>query len=401
MDDGGPQLPAPLAAALARAPRRYLLPPLPASVQQAAAASPKTALAFTIESARLAALQGTSPPAAVRDLFTQSLARLLRAALDPATGDAAFQALVMRGQEAVIEEYVRLGEQALSDRRAVRSAIRSGALAPAAALQRLARAAALEPLETVQRYRALCERRGPVAGTGNAAAAGRASLRVGDAAEHATVKVFHDIAVQLDEHASTPGRHRAVRGLRTPAGFPGDASRGKDEWDAAILRARGDGIFDIVLLAEVKASPSAAPPDYARLLRGLLRLAHAGAGEVYVFRSDDGPLPIAGGSLRQLRPQGRALPPHVIYCCSASPEADPPMLTAASEAVLLGEPASVAFAHRLTAGESPQHQELQPVWLELARASHLRSALHQYDTAQAARAAMLQPADLLSAFARK
>jgi hypothetical protein len=94
------------------------------------------------------------------------------------------------------------------------------------------------------------------------------------------------------------------------------------------------------------------------------------------------------------------LPPHVIYCCSAPPEAHPPVLSAASKAVLLGEPTSLAFADQVLAGQLPTPASLEPVWNALTTEPRLRSALHQYDTAQKARAAMLHPADLLASVAQ-
>ncbi|HEY0826017.1 MAG TPA: hypothetical protein VGD76_19680, partial [Ramlibacter sp.] len=113
----------------------------------------------------------------------------------------------------------------------------------------------------------------------------------------------------------------------------------------------------------------------------------------------DGPVRIAGDSLRALRPPGRALPPHVIYCCSAPPERQPQVLAASAKAVLLAEPASIAFAQQLAGGRSPAAAQLQPVWEALRTAPRLRSALHQYDTACAVREAMLHPDDLQATMA--
>jgi hypothetical protein len=50
-------------------------------------------------------------------------------------------------------------------------------------------------------------------------------------------------------------------------------------------------------------------------------------------------------------------------------------------------------------GENPDPVQLQAVWHALGHAERLRSALHQYDTARAAREAMLDPRDLLQALA--
>lgn len=435
-----------MAAAVRVAPRRYRLPPLPTGLEAALAADDETALAFAIEAAR----QGGSGDA-LRQLFTQRLAALVRAALAEAGGDAAFQAMVLHSRDADVQRNVRLGAHAAADRRAVRAAIHAVAhpgklrhespgarrdalmrlhqLASADAWQPLADAlsalppelheeqALLAPLRgsepmlrllerealldvpAVRRYHALCELRGPLAGSHAAAAQGRASARMGDAAEQVTVRVFREIARLLDAHGGGAPRHRVASSLRTPQGFPGEATKAKDEWDAAIVRQPSpERPAQILLLAEVKAAPAAATPDYSRLQRGLQRLAQADAHRSYVFPCAEGEVAIAGASLRELRPEGRALPPHVIYCCSAPPESQPQMLSAASKAVLLAEPPSLSFAQRVAQGVDPSPGELAPVWAALTTAERLRSALHQYDTARAAREAMLHPEDLLAAF---
>jgi hypothetical protein len=87
----------------------------------------------------------------------------------------------------------------------------------------------------------------------------------------------------------------------------------------------------------------------------------------------------------------------VIYCCSAPAESHPPFLSAATKAVLLGEPASLAFACRLARGEAPPDSDLLAVWHALPKEPRLRSALYQYETAKRVREAMVHPLDLLSA----
>lgn len=437
------------------APRRYRLPPLPGGLEAASAAGPATALAFAIEGARQAKHQLAAAPAGLQDLFTRSLAALIRASLAPDGGDPAFQALVLRTRDADVDEYVRLARQAPLDRRAVRvatdafahpgklRAMASGplrdalsrvhelaaagdwaalageirqltarpgagdqALAPAgalladAALARLHRLGALRQGEAVQRYLALCGQRGPAAGSDAAAAQGRASARTGEAGEQAAVRAFHAIAQLLEAVDADGGPWHVVRGLRTPRGFPGQADKAKEEWDAAIVRSDGAGSpADILLLAEVKASPAAATPDFSRLHRGLQRLAHASSERTYTFASADGDVHVGGESLRRLQPKGRALPGHVIYCCSSPPEAQPQLLSAASKAVLLAEPASLGFAGRLARGTSPPDAQLAPVWEALTTAPRLRSALHQDETSRVVREAMLHPDDLLAAVA--
>jgi hypothetical protein len=440
-----------LLAALRAAPRRYRPPILPADADTAAASSADTALAFAIEAVRIAKEERRlPPPAPVQALFTQALARLIHEALAPAGGDPRFQAMVMQAQDAAVHDHVHLSRQRKADLRAVRAATNAVAhpgklrtmatgevrdalarlhelaaagawedlarsidrllgqkpfeqenLHPALeailsnpALERLARGSKLLRLEAVQRYQALCEQRGPIAGSHAAAAQGRASARQGEMAEQAGVQAFCKIADALNQRTEGTASYRVVRSLRTPRGFPGDASKAKEEWDAAIVRSDAHGAADLVLLAEIKASPAAATSDFPRLLRGLRRLAQARTEETYAFASADGETRIPGASLQRLRPDAHSLPPHVIYCCPAPPESLPQPLSAASKAVLLAEPASLAFAHRLARGEAPSHALLVPVWEALATAPRLRAALYQHETARTARAAMLHPDDL-------
>jgi hypothetical protein len=451
-----------LLAALRAAPRRYRMPPLPDGIAAALAAPPDTALAFAIEAARAGHERGVPLPAGTADLFTRKLAQLIDAALAAEGGDPSFQAMVLRASDAEVAAYARLAEQAPADRRALRAQVNAlahpgklhgmapgplrdallelhrllqaeswPALAGAAGLLQLqpfARDAALqdalqaiatsEPLRRLQRadaapaqhagvrrYLALCALRGPQAGSRAAAAQGRASARTGELAERTTAEAFQALAGLLgapagQAHDTRDARYRALRGLRTPPAFPGEAGGAKDEWDAAIVREDGAQGAHLVLLAEVKAAPAAATPDFSRLHRGLERLALAVPGTGYTFATADGEVRLSGASLRALRPPGRALPPQVIYCCCAAPEAQPPMLSAASKAVLLAEAASLAFAREHLRGAAPDHRELAPVWDALATEPRLRSVLHQYATARAVREAMLHPEDLLAAATR-
>ncbi|WP_232072990.1 hypothetical protein [Variovorax sp. RA8] len=431
------------------------MPPLPADADAAASIGVDAALAFAIETVRAVRERGSTTPARMEDFFTHALAGLIRRALAPEGGDPVFQALVLQAQSAEVREYVRMASQLASDRRAVRAAtdaighpgklrdMPAGAtrdalarlhrlaadsawtelaaatgqplaqditageqvvrsllegLRSSPALQRLAHGSALLRNEAVQRYLRLSERRGPPAGSDAAAASGRASARLGELAEHAAVQALGAIAELLNRHREQGGGgYRVVQSLRPPRGFPGETNKAKDEWDAAILRSGQDGADEIVLLAEIKASPAAATSDFSRLLRGLRRLAHADPDRTYAFASVHGQTHIAGTSLCRLRPHGHSLPPHVIYCCSAPRESHPPYLSAATRAVLLGGPASFAFACRLARGEAPPDSELLAVWSALATEPRLRSALYQYETAKRVRDAMVHPLDLLSA----
>jgi hypothetical protein len=443
-----------LLAALRNAPRRYRMPPLPADAESAAASGTDSALAFAMEAARIASEEhGTPPPVEVRMLFTQALARLIQKALAPEDGDPAFQALVMQAQDAAVREHAQLWRLRDADQRAIRAAANAiahpaklrrmptgelrdalaqlhdlasaglwEALVPAIknlldrkrleqkslqpalreilsnpALERLARSSELLHLEAVQRYQALGERLGPAAGSDAALLKGRASARRGEAAEETSALALGKIADLMSRHDRSGASYRVVRSLRNPPAFPGEANKAKEEWDAAIVHGGAGDAIELVLLAEIKASPTAATADFSRLLRGLRRLAEASAGETYAFASADGPTLIHGESLRRLLPGNDSLPPHVIYCCSAAAEPRPPMLSAASKAVLMAEPASLEFAHRLIAGaDAPPPDSLAAVWNALVTEPRLRAALHQYDTARKARAAMLHPADLLA-----
>jgi hypothetical protein len=431
-----------LLPALREAPRRFRMPLLPANAADAAAAPADVGVAFAIEQ-----LRERRADAQLRALFLGHLASLVREALSPEGGDAAFRALVLRSQHAAVAEHDRLARDAVADRRAVRSAVHAMAhpgklrdIAPGplrelletlqqaevaadwrgmqraaqalcelpeappavraaaddllahTALSKMARRELLLQDEAVRRYIALCGERGPVARTAAASAQGRASARTGSAAEAVAARDFAALARELP-------RCRVVRGLRTPAGFPGTAAGAKDEWDLAIVQGMEDG-DDIALLAEVKASPAAATPDFARLQRGLLRLASADPSRAYAFPSADGEVMLRGTALRALASEGSRLPPHVIYCCTLEKEAQPLMLAASAKAVLLGEAASLAYARAVLGGQEPTDGLLGPVWDALPAAPRLRSALHQYQTSRIVREAMLHPADLLEAFQR-
>ncbi len=415
------------------------MPPLPVDGAAATAAGAETAIAFAIESARRAHEAGPLPAPALRDLFTTGLAALIRQAAEHEGGDAAFQAMVLRAGEPVVDAYVRLSAHANADARAVRAAVnavahpgKSHGMAAGtsrdrlaqlhafatgghwaklqhawsktssaddlvlARLERLARLGALQPAPVVQHYLALCRQRGPLAGSEAATVQGRMAARTGDIAEQATVGAFRRIAARLNESC---GGYEVVRSLKTPPGFPGEAAKAKDEWDAAIVRTDEGGVGTIVLLAEVKAAPAAATSDFSRLHRGLQRLAQAEPEVIYTFAAADGEVRLLGGSLRQLQPQGRDLPAHVIYCSPAPTEMQPAMLSAATRAVLLAEPESIAFALQLTAEAPPATPVLAAIWDALQTQPRLRSALHQFDTARRVRDAMLHPDDLLAALA--
>jgi hypothetical protein len=444
-----------LLAALRTAPRRFRLPPLPADVPAAAASEPATAIAFALEAARVAHARRCAPAPDVPPLFTRALAELIGQALLPQHGDPGFQALVLQAGDASVDEFVRVAAARIADRRTVRATIdaiahpgklaglpagawtqalqrlhqlamasswrelrraidqaltESGdvagrqraalaALLADPALLRLERGEALQQGGSVRRYRALCERRGASAGSAAAASQGRAAAHAGAAAETAAVRALDDVAAQLNRHAGTDACH-VLRNLRTPAGFPGAQRHGKQEWDAAIGRRIDGGRVEIVLLAEVKSSPAAATPDLPRLMRGLQRLAEAGAAGDQVLAAADGGARVSGASLQRLQPLDTAVPANVVYCCSAAPEPDPQVLAAAAKGALLADPASLAFAQRLLGGAAPSPAELAPLWQAVTTEPRWRGTLRQFETATAVREAMLHPDDLAAAVSR-
>jgi hypothetical protein len=413
-----------LAAAIREAPRRWRMAPLPADVQAAAAAPVDVALAFALECVRTGAVAG------VRELFVGSLAALVAQAADPQGGDPAFQALVTRANDATVREFVALQSQLAQDMRSVRRAVDAIAhpaklvgvdepervrlaalhalakdgrwgelrgrgaglfdgLAVRDALHRLVRGEELRGSAAIAGYMGLLGAQGPLAGSAAAAANGRDSARAGDAAEAQAVDALQQIADGLMQREAPA--LRVVNGLRTPRGFPGDAVKAKDEWDVALLDASRDAAR-VLLLGEVKASPAAAPSDFSRLHRGLLRFGQAEPEAGYTFPCTGGAVTISGESLRELAPADRDLPPHVVYFSTAPASQVPPPLSAASKAVLLAEPASVTFAR------DRDPVVLERVWDALATEPRLRATLNQFDTATRVCAAMLHPEDLLATF---
>lgn len=437
-------------AAVRAAPRRHRLPPLPSV--GASAQDPEAALAVAIEAASRAQAAGATAPQDMGTLFTRSLDALVRRALQEPGGDPAFQALVLRADDACVAEHVQLAPELPVDARAVRAivdavahpgklrtadaalrarleplhalaraerwsdlraavqaALQAG-LPPAVdrtlaqlpahpALARLERGAALLREPQVQRYLALRAAGGPAAGSEAAAQRGRAAQETGARAEDETLQAFATLAQWLSE-AEGAGRYLAAGALRPPPGFPGDAGRAKDEWDAALLRVDASGIADIVLLAETKASPAAATADWPRLLRGLQRLAQADASASYAFRTQHGEQLLRGASLQALAPRGDALPESVLYACSAPPEPVPVPLAAHARALLLQERASVAHGVALARGLPAPDEGLRSLWDALATAPRLRSVLQQDAVTRAAREAMVHPRDLLAAAAQ-
>ncbi|UXH79149.1 3-deoxy-D-arabino-heptulosonate 7-phosphate synthase [Roseateles amylovorans] len=353
-------LPAPLARMLLACVRRYRAPALPASLDEASLAGPATALAFAIDQARVATVQGVTPEPAVRALFIHALARLIAGALRPQGGDPAFQAMVLQHQWPVVREFASLNAHAAADRRTVQSTIRAFAhpektrrrpdaalraaltelhrageaadwprLVPMAlalldqpdvradpalrrllerlrdetAVDRLQRLAVLAHDERIQRYLRLWQQQGPRSGTAEAHARGSRAQARGAAVEAQASHALEAVARRLNEEdAAAP--YRVVTGLLVPGAIPGDPQGAKSEWDVALLR-RAEGhadasAWDLCLLVEAKASADAATTDVYKLQRGLQRLQQASDGEVHAFACDQGEVGLTGASLRAL-----------------------------------------------------------------------------------------------------
>ncbi|HZY18740.1 MAG TPA: hypothetical protein VFE82_09670 [Ramlibacter sp.] len=438
-----------LRTALAATPRRHRLPPLAGVGAGPLAAEADWALAQALEAARLALLAGSAPAEGTREQFLAALAALVRAGVAGPQPDAALQAAVLRAHDPDVAEHARLAARAVADRRELRATIdavahparlpqpghgptadtarelhglaRSGdwpglraaaqrlrsqppspdaaalvglgeRLLAAPGLHRLERGAALRTHPAVQRYLALC---GPAAGTPEAARDGRVAGARGRAAEAATAEAFEAIANVLRRRVG--GALRVVRGLRTPADWPGERARAKDEWDVALLCEDAECACNLLLLAEAKASPSAVAADLPRLLRGLDQLSRAAAGTRHPFECLEGVVALRGESLQALAPVGARPPAQVVYSCLADPEPRPRVLSVASRAILWTEPASLAYADRLQRGDTPAADVLRPVWDDLLHAPRLRAVLEQGALARTAHEALVHPHDLLAA----
>lgn len=429
-----------LLAALRATPRRHRLPALPPSADAARSAGPEVALAFALEAARREPHEAD----ALTSLFTEALAVLVRTALQQ---DVDFQAQVLRAGDPQVRRFVALAQGEAADRRTVRAVVDAFAhpgklralpdaalrdallrlhaastqedwdtldglaqgfaakegmphealatLRDGTALDRLRQLSALRGTPAVQAYLALLARRGPLAGSADAARHGQAAAQSGRAAEAGTLQVFEAMATFLQQ--ATGERVRAAGSLRPPPGFPGATDRAKDEWDAALVTGAEPGPAGILLLAEVKASPAAATQDLPRLLRGLQRLARADPGHAYAFTSDRGAVPLSGAALRAVRPEGDGLPAHVFYACPSPPEARPALLGAPARALLLAQEPSLAFALRLRAGARVEPATLAPLWHAITRGGRLPAVLHQDQTARRAREAIVHPGELLEA----
>ncbi|WP_313624283.1 3-deoxy-D-arabino-heptulosonate 7-phosphate synthase [Achromobacter sp.] len=436
--------------------RRFRVPPLPAWTLGLEESDPSTALAIIIEEARQALAGGTPPEPALQWRFCKALAQLIREAMRDSRGDPVFQAMVLRHRAPRVREHASLYAHADRDRRAVRTAVDAmahpgklrnmpvGALrealaqlygaaasgawttladdaarilatpeqaqdpAIAAGLAKLLDEQALAHLRRldelaadplVQRYQTLWDKQGPRPGTPEAAAQGLRSHRRGVAVEALAEQAMTALAQRL-AHA-TGDSWRVAASLRVPASIPGETERAKTEWDVALLHRPHDADtgndWDVRLLVEAKASTDAANTDLPRLIRGLRLLANADPHTVHTFKSRQGPLRLRGASLRALDTDEAALDRSVLYFSDAPADARPRLLGAAGRMQLLSAPASLDFAGRMTDGQSPAPQLLEPVWRELLESPRWSAVLNQYPLLRRVRSLMVHADDLMAA----
>ncbi|AXF25731.1 3-deoxy-D-arabino-heptulosonate 7-phosphate synthase [Burkholderia pyrrocinia] len=437
--------------------RRYRLPPLDSVSSPADAANPATTLARVIEEACRMLGDGQSPCAELRQRFIDALARMIRDAMDPRSGDPAFQASVLRHDAPSVREYASLSAHAEQDRRALHSAVnaiahpaklersaqawrrdglaRLHAAATAAswvdldaalaqllalpdmaadtafeqdivklkdspALERMLRLDALASDEHVRRYRALWVRQGPLEGSTVAVAQGVASQQRGAAVEALAAQVLDALARRL-EAVDARRTYRVVTSMRVPSSIPGRHDRAKTEWDAILLeRMRGDEaapVWNVRFLVEAKASADAATTDLSRLLRGLNLLAQADADTIYAFETHQGTVRVHGASLRALTTDDAALQREVLYCCDASADATPRLLGAASRMQLLSAQASLEYASALAQQPDADPGGLGVIWHALLTLPPWHAVLHQYPSLRQVRELMVAIDDLRAA----
>jgi hypothetical protein len=445
---------------LRAAARRYRLPRIGHAPAGALQTAPATALAMAIEQAREAAARGVAPDPAVKRLFTEALAHMIRAAVREKSGDPVFQAMVLRHRLVQVREYASLSAHARRDGRLVRAAVNAIAhpgkrrrippgprqefltdlhshassgswpaldqtaqrllampqtsgdapfqlalmrLLDSPALKNLLRLEVLAADEDVRRYRLLQDRAGPGPGSAAAAAHGIASQERGAAVEAAAARALDLLAQRLNESESEQAPYRVVTSMRVPASIRGDRDRAKSEWDAVLLRrcdTAGEAtVWQLCLLVEAKASVDAATTDLPRLLRGLRLLGHANAKAVYPFETRQGLVQLHGASLAALATDQAGVARSVLYCCDAPAEAPPRLLGAASRMQLLSAQASVEFASALLDKRHADAQSLEPVWHQLLESPRWRAVLHQYQTLRRVRELMVHIDDLLRAIA--
>lgn len=436
--------------------RRYRLPALDEAPARLHDGHPAAVIALSIEQARRDHERGQAPDAALKQTFTQALARLIQEAMRAEQGDPGVQAMALRHRSVPVREYALLAAQAEADRRAVHAVVNAiahpaklerlppgpmreglralqGALAQrrwdgvreaarhlaglpdvpgevlpgldrlldTPALDHLRRQDALTAEADVREYLALGARSGPRPGSEAAVAEGLASRRRGDAVEAATARAMQALAGRLDREAGLQASYRVVTSMRVPASIPASHERAKTEWDVVLLRHAGmqgdTALWDVCLLAEAKASADAAPTDLPRLVRGLRLLAHADAAIAYTFETREGRVLLRGASLAALRTEPAEVARQVLYCCEAPVEPAPRLLGAASRMQLLCAPPSLEVAAAMTPGQPVDPAPLAAIWDQLPVSAHWAGVFHQYPALEQVRNLMVHPDDLHAA----
>jgi hypothetical protein len=438
--------------------RPYRLPAMPTAATDVQEANPATELAIVIEQARATVASEAAPDAALKHRFVEALACMIRAAMNPESGDPAFQAIVLRDRHAQVREYASLSTHAGQDRRRLHTLVNAiahpakqqrtppgalrevlarlhgftsaeswlelSAVAQAAlsspeianeplfqrglakllddpALNRLLRQQALKSDVLVHRYLSLWNRQGPRSGSPEAVLQGAASQHRGAAVEALAAEALEALARRLNVAEGASAQYRAVTSMLVPASIPASPERAKSEWDTVLLKRAnapdGTAAWDVCLLVEAKASVDAATTDLPRLLRGLRLLGHADENTIYFFQTRQGRVPVRGASLRALGRSGNDSTKRVLYCCDAPAETAPRLLGAASKMQLLSAPDSVEFAANLAEKGHIDPGGLQPVWDQLLKARRWKAVLDQYTTLRQARELMVRPQDLLDA----
>lgn len=438
--------------------RRYRLPAMPTASSRTQGDSPSATLAIVLEQIRVSLEAGDTPDDALKYRFFDALDRLIREAMQPARGDTAFQAMVLRHQTAAVREYASLAAHANQDRREVHAAVNtiahpaklqrmpSGALHAALtrfqafaiaedwnalsacaeqilplaqaeadsalargtdrlfgspALGRLQRLAVLVSDEQVQRYRSLWDQQGPRAGSAIAMEQGAASQQRGAAVEARAAQALEVLAQRLNAQPENRTPYRVVTSMRASPSLPGNADYAKSEWDAVLLQqvsSDGDApAFDVCLLIEAKASVDAATTDLPRLLRGLRLLASAEADATYVFDTHQGRVRLRGSSLKRFAGDDTHVAGSVLYCCDASADAYPKLLSTATRMQLLSAPGSVAYASRVADAACGDRQSLASVWEQLLTSTRWDTVRRQYPLLRQVRDLMVHVDDLFMA----
>lgn len=445
----------PIQAVLARVPRRYRIPADPARLTAVRDTPPSMALALSIDGVRAALERGEVPGESLKRTFLHALGSIIRDAMHPEYGDAAFQAMVLRHQFPVVDEYVARAALADQDRRAVQSAVNAVAhpgkrqrmprgpltealarlhilmvsaswselashsrglamlpdLASDPALDQMVRRLQDEPALTrlrelealradprVQEYLALWEQQGPRAGSATAAARGAASRQRGADVEQRTAQALKTLISPSPTPQDSGSPYRVVTSMRVPSALVAGAAHAKSEWDVVLLKQASaehtTPTYDLCLLIEAKASSEAAATDLPRLMRGLQCLANAQADETYGFDTQQGAVVLQGASLKDLIRDDAPDADRVLYCCDGAADDKPRLLTHANRMQLLSDAASLAFAVRLSGGDTPDLRALDAVWEQLLSSPRWEPLRQQYPLLHRVRELMVHLDDL-------